>query len=305
MITTVTQVKQYTFSIAMNKYFRLPLLLLTLFFIGCNNDNDSDDKPSSLPTYNPSQLTLAVLPYMSPPRILDTFTPLASYLSEKAKIPVRIKTSTDFDKFTEQTLLHRYDIVISNPYLYLKLHKQGNYEPLIADTNPFQAVFASLKSSGIKSIKNTKGKRIGVLPQGALAGHLLPLDYLRQHGIHKNDFTMVEYSSFDLILTALLDNKIDVGCFWLPYSDVISDKNKNKIQNFAVTTKFVLDPYSVRSDLPKNIKQNLRKAFLDLNIKNEKNKTLLKQTGVGGFSAVNDEDYKQMREFAKRNNLKY
>lgn len=297
--------KKYSFITMINKYLRLPLLFVFLFFIGCDNDSNIESSSSALSTNEPSQLTLAVLPYMAPPRILDTFEPLASYLSEKTGVIVRIKTSSDFDKFTQQTLLNRYDVVISNPYLYLKLHKQGNYVPLIADTNPFQAVFITRKSSNIRSINDTKGKRIGVLPKGALAGHLLPIDHLRQNKINKNNLTLIEFNSFDLILTALLDNKIDVGCFWLPYYDVISEKNKPKLRIFSVTTKFVLDPYAVRNDLPENVKNKLRKAFLELNVKNEKNKRLLDHTGVGGFTEVNDNNYNQMREFAKRNKLEY
>ena len=300
------QVKRQLFLMPINKYFQLPLLIVVLLLGGCDNDNDIISNSNTTPSYQPNQLTLAVLPYMSPPHILDTFEPLATYLSAKTKIPMRIKTSVDFEKFVQQTLLHRYDLVISNPYLYLKLHKQGNYEPLVADTNPFQTVFVTLKLSKIQSIKDVKGKRIGVLPKGALAGYVLPLDYLHQKGMRENkDLTLVEYNTFDLILTALLDNKIDVGCFWLPYLELISDKTQNKTRTFAVTTKFVLDPYSVRKDLPENLKQKLRKAFIELNYDNEEQKQILKRTGARGFALVKDSDYNEMREFAKRNKLEY
>lgn len=290
----------------MKNYLHLALLISTLFFIGCDNDSALDSTSEEISSYHPKQLTLAVLPYMSPPHILDTFEPLASYLTEKTQIPIRIKTSVDFDKFVEQTLMHRYDLVISNPYLYLKLHKQGNYEPLVADTNPFQTVFVTNIKNNIHEIKDIKGKRVGMLPAGALAGYVLPLDYLHQKDMRENkDFTIIQYNTFDSILTALLDNKIDVGCFWFPYYELLSDKTHNKTRTFATTTKFVTDPYSVRKDLPEDLKQKLRKAFLELNYSNEKQKQILKRTGARGFSVVKDSDFNEMRDFAKRNKMEY
>lgn len=289
-----------------NKYLQRSLILVTLLFIGCDSGSDRGSDPDPVLSYQPTQITLAVLPYMSPPHILDTFEPLATYLSGKTQIPMRIKTSVDFEKFVHQTLLHRYDLVISNPYLYLKLHKQGDYEPLVADTNPFQTVFVTRIATDVHAIEDVKRKRVGMLPGGALAGHVLPLDYLHQQGMREDDdFSITIYNTFDLILTALLDNKIDVGCFWLPYYELLSDKTQNKTRTIATTTKFVADPYAVRKDLPEDIKQKLREAFLELNYKNEEQKQILKLTGARGFAVAKDSDYNDMREFAKRNNLEY
>lgn len=281
------------------------LSLMILLLCSCSPDASEKNKVAGKKVAESREITFAVLPYISPPHLFDVFSPLADYLSDQLQRPVLIKTSVDFEQFTRQTLLQRYDLVVSNPYIYLILHNKGGYEPLVADSNQFRSVFLVKKESAIRNVKDLRNKRIGMLPKSALAGHLLPMDFLHSKSMYKNkDFQLVIFETFNLILTALLDGKIDVGCFWSPQYEDFSKKTKQVTRVVIKTGQFVHDPYAVRGDLPEKTKQALKKALLALNNKADA-KSMLKRVGVKSFIEITDVDYNQMREFAVRNKLEF
>jgi phosphonate transport system substrate-binding protein len=152
------------------------------------------------------------------------------------------------------------------------------------------------KDSGIKSVKDMKGKKMAFVEKATTAGYIFPLAYLKENGVDNIDTFFSEYffaGSHDASLGAVLDGKADIGASkntvfeWVREQDPRVDQ---EIVILAESPKVPSNGLLVRKGLDGGIIDKLKKALLNLDTTPE-GKEVLKKFRAQKFIETTVEDY--------------
>ncbi len=186
---------------------RLPLFLclcfIAVFNAGANNIN------------------IGVLAYNGEQRALERWQPIADYLSKSIlahKFTISALTLQAFENALNKKEL---DFIVTNPGHYVALeHKFGASRMLTflpqhgAQTlKEFSAVIFTRKDSGIKQLKDLKGKSFAAVSPKAFGGFQLAQDAFLNQSIDLVEYADVKWLGFPHtdIVKAVLSKNIDVG----------------------------------------------------------------------------------------------
>lgn len=114
-----------------------------------------------LPAY-----VLGVGPFLPPDRLELTFGPMAARFGEALGREVIFRTSTTFERYTENVMAEEYDFALVSPFLFLKLDP-GSYVPLARAPGLVRGEFIVLESSPLQTVADLAGKVVAVGPTGS------------------------------------------------------------------------------------------------------------------------------------------
>ncbi len=93
---------------------------------------------------------------------------VAAYLSQQLGEPVVVEAAKNPKLFMQGVKSHRYDFIYGPPNVALKAEQIGGYQPVARIHGQIKGVFIALNSSGIKTVADMKGKRLGMPAPAAL-----------------------------------------------------------------------------------------------------------------------------------------
>ena len=138
-------------------------------------------------------LTIGIFPRRNTEVTAKIFTPLASYLSEKLKIKVKLETASDFATFWQRVSQKRYDLVHYNQYHYIRSHAEFGYQVILKNEefghDRIAAAILVRKDNDIKTLSDLKGKII-VFGGGkkAMISYIATTNLLRRAGLNQGDY---------------------------------------------------------------------------------------------------------------------
>ncbi len=109
--------------------------------------------------------------YATAGRAIEHFLPLGQYLSQALGQEVSVVFSQDLTRDLQRTRTGDYAIIIAPAHLIGSALRYG-YEPVARLPATERAAFISMKSSGIASIEQAAGKRLGLPHDDSLATYL-------------------------------------------------------------------------------------------------------------------------------------
>ncbi len=285
------------------------LIVLFLLAVSCNSPSVTDEKR----TYK-----IGYMICNSEDETLHRFKPFTAYLSKKMGVPfeaVAIDT-VDFMKQVE-TL----DFTHTNSLLYIIMNRNHGVEILAAEKAGSHGARAkgliiALKKSGIKTVKELKGKSMVFGPMLGPTSYMSQLDILLRnkidpendlsfysipHGSYKHEKVIygVFFEKFDAGAVPLLDfekmvkdNRIEEGDF-----TVVAEGEPIPYCNFAVTQK-VDDAFANR------FRQVLLSLKKDDTVEvNGEVVKVLERAQIDGYEEIQDKDFNVVREMARRTNM--
>lgn len=249
---------------------------------------------------------------------LYRFKPLTAYLSEKLGVnfeAVAIDT-IDFSKEVD-----RLDFTHANSLLYIMMNRNNGVEVLAAEkAGPLGArskgAIVVSKNSGIKALKDLKGKTMVFGPMLGPTSYLTQLDLLLKNGITpENDlaFYSIPPGSFkhEKVIYGVLFGKYDAGAVpMLDFERMLSDGRIEK-DDFRIIAEGPPMPYcnfGVTQRVEDPFLKRFKKALLDI-----KKEDVVKIDGevvkvferarIDGYEDVRDSDFNVVREMARRTNM--
>lgn len=115
---------------------------------------------------------LGVYPHFSPRLIETIYAPLAAGFSRVLDHPVQLRTSSSFEKFSANLDTQAYDIVLVQPFDYVRIADTLGYVPLARLREPLVAVFAVRIDSQLHSLLDFRGKTLAAPPSSAAVSRL-------------------------------------------------------------------------------------------------------------------------------------
>lgn len=143
--------------------------------------------------------------------IAEKYRPLAEYLTSVLKTPVKLEVSQNLSASEKRLKKDAFDLFFGPPQVIAQAMKSANYVPIVRYPGKIKAVFVVMESSGIKSLADAKGKRLGLPDKESLASHLA----LAKFRFNKNNpevyFSEVFHQRFqDATLSALKIGRVDI-----------------------------------------------------------------------------------------------
>lgn len=250
----------------------------------------------------PKKLTIGLIPTESSTHITDRYGNLIKYLEKRLGIPVESKTSTDYAGVITAMQFKHVDVAYLGPKAYVEAAQRSGAEAFVLEvledgTQGYHSVIITRKGSGIKSIKEAKGKVWAFTDPNSTSGTLVPTVYFVKDlkldpekyfskviysGSHEASILAVKAGKVDIASTNDLDIDRGDGKFW----------DKQKDLNIIWTSNLIPgSPMAYRKDLPESLKKALREAFLSY-----KDKDGLKQLKLKGYVATDDAVYNPIRD---------
>jgi phosphonate transport system substrate-binding protein len=158
--------------------------------------------------------TIGIIPYYSPEKIWNSFSPLVGYLNSKTGEKWELKLFASHDAMVNDICAGAVTVAFLGPVPLGRTNKTCGVEPLVVslgpDGKPFYHSVIVTTDPKVRSLADLKGRTLGVF-KGSTASHVVPEKMLREAGLGIDSFKRAFYESQDSIISALLRSEIAAG----------------------------------------------------------------------------------------------
>lgn len=286
--------------------------------IDSKSSSDGDSKGDS---YKPKELTIQFVPSQNADTLEAKAKPLEKLLSKELDIPVKVSVSTNYNTIVEAMKSKKVDVGFLPPTAYTLAHDQKAADVLLQAqrygvnkdgsnndklVKSYKSQFVVKKDSGIKSLKDMKGKKIALQDVTSTAGYTYPVAELLKEGINPiNDMKITNVKGHDQAIIALLNGDVDVAVTFQDARNIVKKDQPNVFKDTEVvelTEDIPNDTISVRSDMDDKFRDKLKKAFKDIAKTKEGHKIVSEVYSHEGYVDSKDSEFDIVREYGKKVN---
>lgn len=254
----------------------------------------------------PKELRVSAIPDENPQEMLRIYTPFADYLTKEVGIPVKFTPVVDYAATVEGLAANKLDMVWYGGLTSVQAARQAKGARRIImrkEDAEFKSHFITRKETGIKELKNLKGKTFSFGSVSSTSGHLMPRYFLLKSGINpEKDFSKFSFSGAHDATAAWVEAaRVDAGALnFLVWDKLVETKkvDTNKVGIFWTTPPYVDYVWTVRGGIDKGMVDKISKAFLKLDYNNPEHKKVLDLHRTKGYIPAKDEDWKGIEEAA-------
>ncbi len=234
---------------------------------------------------------------------MQTFTPLADYLSKKLGRPVNLESAPNFQSFWAGVKERRYDLVHFNQYHYVRAHKFYAYDVIAKNeergSSTISGALIVRVDRGINQVSDLKGRKI-LFGGGRMAmqSYIVASYLLQQAGLKRGDY-LEEFASSPAtaILSAHFGTASAAGSADINlHSPVIMDRiDTRKMKVLAKYKPMAHLPWAVKREMPEVLRDQLRGEMVDL-VNSEEGRRVLHTAELTALRSANDEDFDEHRK---------
>lgn len=257
-------------------------------------------------------LRVGILPYEAADKVRENWRPFADYLGKRVGREVTVYIGTDYVGLIEAMRAKKIELIMLSPLPYVIASNQMKLIPLFTPLeikekgkrgSPFyRGVIITRSDSGIKDLKDLKGKKMAFVDPASTSGHLYPVDLLMRNGIDPQKDLKMEYyaGNADSLVNAVFDGKCDAGALYKGGMErVLKAESKiNQMKVLAETRDIPSGVMSARGDLPKSLVEKIRKAIVDLDQSGDCER-ICGPFMVNGWIPAKDEAFDGVRKVAR------
>jgi phosphonate transport system substrate-binding protein len=244
-------------------------------------------------------LRVSAIPDEAPTELQRKFKPLGEYLEKKLNVKVEFTPVTDYAASVEGLISHKLDMVWFGGFTFVqaKDRSKGQVVPLVqrAEDEKFRSVFITTNKS-INSLDDLKGKTLSFGSESSTSGHLMPRSFLLGAKINPDtDLKRIAFSgAHDATVAAVAGGKVDAGALNISvWEKLVAEKkvDPNTVRVFYTTPGFYDYNWSVRADMPAEMKKKITEAFLALDPSKPEDKAILDLQRASKFIPTKAENY--------------
>lgn len=251
-----------------------------------------------------AELVLGVHPFKPATRLVEAFTPMTRYLSDKLGQPVALRISQDYRAHIEATGKNAYDIAYLGPSLYVKVRDAHGERPLLArqrigDKPVFHSKIFVRADSPVKDLAGLEGKRFAFGDPKSTMGHLVPRYLLWQAGITVDRLAGHRFVGDHVnIALGVLAGEFDAGAV---KEDVFYQYEKRGLRAIATSAPISDHLFVASSNMPPALVGKLRDIMLTMHRDPQGREALQAVTaGINALVPVQDSDYDALRAVLKK-----
>ena len=311
------------------KFLVVLVLSVVIFAAACGNSSSLDnnkkssdsgsDSGSSSGDYKPKELTVQFVPSQNADKLEAKAKPLEKLLSDKLGIPVKVSVSTNYNTIVEAMKSKKVDVGFLPPTAYTLAHDQKAADLLLQAqrygvnkdgssnkklVDDYKSEILVKKNSGIKSLKDLKGKKIALQDVTSTAGYTFPLATLKKEtGINATkDMKIVNVKGHDQAVISLLNGDVDAAAVFQDARTIVKKDQPNVFKDTKIlklTESIPNDTISVRPDMDKKFQEKLKKAFKDIAKSKKGHKIISEVYSHEGYTDTRDSKFDIVRKYEK------
>ena len=275
----------------------LAFSLIALLAIGCVQQE------TSAPRQPPPEKTLLIglTPEHNIFKQVRRYEPLADYLSEKTGIRVNLKVLTYRGNVIDNFQFLKLDGAFFGSFSYSLAHVKLGVVVLARPEDPdgissYHGVIFVRKDSGIRTVRQMKGKRLALVARATTAGYLFPSIYLKRAGVRNPEtfFKEVYYAgTHEGTIDDVLDRKADIGVSKNTVYNRFAAENPRIGRELVILGKSEDVPenaLALRQGIEDSVKRKLVDALIAMHADPEGAK-VLEAFGARRFIETTDADY--------------
>jgi len=255
------------------------------------------------------RLLIGLIPELNIFKQKARFRLLGEYLTRKVGVPVEFTILSRYGNIIESFQTERMDGAFFGSFTgALAIQKLG-VVPLARPVNldgssTYHGHLFVRADSGIRSVKQLRGKRMAFVDRATTAGYVFPLALLREAGVRSPDRFFAEYyftGSHDAAVAAVLERKADVGAAKHSVYDRVRSENPAIDRELLIIAESPSVPSNglcVRKGLDPRVEVSLKQALLALE-KDPDGGAVLEQFGAIRFIETTAADYGPVLDMAR------
>lgn len=262
-----------------------------------------------LPATAQTALTVGLIPSEDSRAMIANSQAMMDMLSKALGMPVKPFVAADYNGVIEALRSKRLDVAYLGPFSYVLGTTVADIEAFaVAETKKagrtfYHSKIITHKDSGIKTVRDLKGRNFAFVDPSSTSGHLFPKAGLMKAGFDTDkEFGRVIFSgSHDASAIAVQNKKVDAAAIADRILDQAIAKGLAKAEDLVTVWSSDPIPESPtvwRRDLSPDLKRRIQAAFLEV-----KDIPWSDQGLLNGFKPTNDAAYNVIRDTAKLLNL--
>lgn len=257
-----------------------------------------------------ARYTMAILPCYDVVMTFKRFAPMIAYLKQQTGFDIEIIVPKDFSELESGIINGAVDFALQDPHTYIKLSTLLNGATLVHALDPDgidaqRAAVVVLKESGIRELRDLRGKTVMFGPKLSLTKWLAAKDLFQENGINIDKDLKAymnggccEDIAFNVYLK-VVDAGVVCDHFLSRYDCERGELGIDTQQLVIIgeTRKFPMRIFASRKGLPNDVATRISHALLKLEVDNPEHAKILHAAEFGGFEKASDRDYDCIRTF--------
>lgn len=240
---------------------------------------------------------------------MDRHRPLAAYLSKKVGTTVRFTILSRYGDVMDRFVSRKMDGAFFGVFTGVLAIDRIDAEPIARPVSPsgsaiVQSYIFVRNDSGIRDIKDMKGKRITFVDRATVTGYLYALSYLRGNGVASPETFFKEVSfagSHGSTIYAVLDGRSDIGTVKSTIFQKLVAKDpviKEELTIIAKSRELPDTTLFLRKDLPQSLRAKMKAVLLAMD-KDPEGMEVLKKLEAQKFIDAKKEDFAAFYDIAR------
>ena len=237
-------------------------------------------------------IRFGIVPQQSPSQTAKTWEPLLSYLSQQIGVTLRFQTARDISTFEERVSRGDFDIIYVNPYHYTIVHKTLAYSAFATEIDrELRGIIIVAADSPLQHITELNKQKLAVPGLTAFAATQLPMRALRQQNIIMDPIAV---SSHESVMLAVARGIYAAGGINQKMLNDADPKLRGQLRILWRSDAYTPHPFAAHPRVDPQLVAKLLAAMRAMTTTPE-GQAVLKETGLHGFGAINDQAYDAIR----------
>ncbi len=243
------------------------------------------------------EIIFGVNPFISPLEIRKMYVPILERVALSMNMKARTIIVKNYDALSEGVGEGAIDVGWFSPFAYVNAKNRFNVVPVVtpkvSGKASYNGYIIARKGSGIKTVKDLKGKSFGYVDENSASGYLYARDSIKQQHMDPDKiFSSVSFlGNHDNVIEAILAGEVDAGATYNEALDSAKRKGLDisQIEIISKTEDIPKDVLAAKKELDVEIIQQLKDAFVAFDAYEDI------ETKVEGFIESHDHHYDVIR----------
>lgn len=312
----------------MKKVISTLLTAAMLFAVGCSNTTTTTGKSGEKTTttekkagLKPEVLEVQLIPSKDAAKLDAQRKPLQDLLEKELGQKVNVTVATEYAGLIEGMKSKKIHVGFLAPASYAIASKDKAAEVILVSTrydvddlgkkltdkplvSTYKAQLVVGKDTGIKSIKDLKGKKIAIASFTSTSGFLYPANLLVDNGLDpEKDVKWQDVGGHDKAIMAVLNGQADAAFTFKDARELLLKTNpdvREKVLFIGDTEPIQNDTISVIPDLDNDLKTKIKQAFINIGKDPAGKKIIQEIYSHEGYVEAKDSDFDKIREYLQR-----
>lgn len=277
--------------------------------VGCNSPNSTTTEGTTTESQeiataaseseNPTKLVVALLPDENAATVIQDNEGLSNHLETELGKDIELVVTTDYSSMIEAASNGRLDLAYFGPLSYVLAKTKSNIEPFAARLKDGSTTYTSIiignVEAGVDELSDIQGTTVAFGDPASTSSRLFPELTLAEAGLKSGeDYKAVFLGAHDAVALAVQSGNAQAGGLSRPIFDSLVEKGSidpSKVTVIAESAPIPQYPWTMRSDLSPELKEQIRMTFLELD-----NEAVLQPFKADGFAEMSDQDYDGIRQ---------